>query len=99
MSGPACQLPSADTIGKSEIIVDSGRASRLPADGRPFENDGSQSFGGPVYGGAQPGRSRSINRKIISLMFRTTKPIKGGSEGANSRPEKHGALLQDAQRQ
>jgi hypothetical protein len=35
----------------------------LPADGRPFENDGSQSFGGPVHGSAQPSRSRSINRK------------------------------------
>ncbi len=29
-------------------------------------------------------------------MFRTTKPIKRGSEVANGRPEQHGALLHDA---
>src|SRR5262249_36161321 len=82
LSCPACQFPSADTIGKSKIIVDPGCASRLAADGRAFENNGPQSFGGPVYGSAQPSRSRSVNRKIISLMFRTTKPIKGGGKVA-----------------
>ena len=29
-------------------------------------------------------------------MFRTTKPIKRGSEVANGRPEQHGAFLHDA---
>src|SRR5580658_5021587 len=96
LSCPTCQFPSAETIGKSEIIVDPGCASRLAADRRPFENDGSQSFGGPVYGSAQPSRSRSINRKIIALVFRATKPIKRGSEVANGRPEQHGTFLHDA---
>src|SRR5205807_8184599 len=61
-----------------------------------FENNDSQSFEGHVYGSAQPGGSSSINRKIIFLIFRTTKPIKRGSEVANGRPEQYGALLHDA---
>jgi hypothetical protein len=69
LSCPACQFPPTDTIGKSEIIVDPGRASRLPAD----------SFG-PRNQSSAAARSRMVGRNSTEPFSMT----QTGSLGSSS---------------
>ncbi len=75
---PACQFPSADSVG-NPVHRRSGRCFPLARRLQTVRDDGSESFEGPVYGGAQPGRAGSIIARYISLVFRTTRPIRAAS--------------------
>jgi hypothetical protein len=96
LSRSACQFPSADTIGESEIVFDLICAARLSTGGRSFDKNSSQPLRCAVYSCAQSGGPCSINRKIVSFEFGTTKPIECGTEIPNGRPKQDGASLQDA---
>ena len=59
------QAGAADAAGEAEVVLDEGAGSGLAADGVAFEQDGMQTFGGGVDGGAEPSGAGAVDGDVV----------------------------------
>jgi hypothetical protein len=65
-SGALCQVSPADSIWKSEIVLESRAASGLSPDGEAFDHHRLEPVGGAIDGGAQTSRPGPV---VVSAEF------------------------------
>src|SRR5262249_16059722 len=67
----ASQIATTEADRESQIILDTGTHSRLPARSFLLNHHGVQSFGRTIDSSGKPGRPSSYDRQVIKIGLRT----------------------------
>src|SRR4029450_10241808 len=70
---PACpvgELVAGHTIGKTEVVLNSGALPRLTPSCGPLDNHGLEALRCGVHGSAQAGRAATNDHNVIELALR-----------------------------
>src|ERR1700745_673263 len=64
-----CEIASANSIGKTGIILDAGSRARLSPLAQTIQYQSGQAFGGRINSGAEAGRARAQNENVINRIW------------------------------
>src|SRR5262249_36370785 len=64
---PARQIASTEADRKSQIVLDAGTHSRLPAGSLFLDHHGVEAFGGAIHSSGKPGRSSADDCQVIKV--------------------------------
>src|SRR2546422_639523 len=67
---PASQIAATEADGKSQIVLDAGTHSRLPARSLLFNHHRVQAFGGGIDSRGEPGRPSPDDSQVIEIGLR-----------------------------
>lgn len=66
--GALGQIRTGQALGKSEIVLNGGALTGLPAGGLPFDDHGAQALGCRIDGGGQTGRAATHDAHVVETL-------------------------------
>src|SRR3569623_166881 len=96
---PFGEFGAADAGGEAQVVFDIGAAAGLTADRPALHQHRAQTVGAAVHLGAQPGRTRAVDRKIVFGARRRDEPAEFFDDLADGRTLHAHAVREYAHRQ